>query len=178
MKNIISLCFVILLITGCCFNKKRIILEESDFKPGSRVLVYEDRGGTGEKLLRGALRRKGIKVLKYAKHNILNFNTKSFSQNNIQEADTNIEFYNKYDGTPYIIEINANRRNDITCLAAWDDGCVWELEIEITDLTTLEVVYSVSLSGFDEQCGYCSGGVFDEAATLISDFWNQQSKQY
>ena len=174
MKRIISLFLIALLLPGCCFYKKRVILEEPDFKPESRVLVYEDSGGTAGKLLRGALRKQGIKVLKYANQSILNINKKSFSKNGIHEEDTNIQFYNQYDGTPYIVEISGKKRNDLICLAPWDDGCVWNISVEIADLTTREAVYSVSLSGFDERCGYCSGGIFDDAAKLISDFWRKQ----
>lgn len=176
MKKMLFLFLSGILVTGCCFNKQKIILEEPDFKPGSRVLVYENSGGTAGKLLRGALRKKDIKVLKYARYDGININTKSIEVSSSKNENTDIYAYTQYDGTPYIVEINGRKRTDISCLAGWDDGCVWEIDVEIADLTTREAVYSIALSGFDERCGYCSGGVFDKAATLISDFWNKQEE--
>lgn len=176
MKKLLLLFLSGTLVTGCCFNKQKIILEEPDFKPDSRVLVYEDSGGTAGKLLRGALRKKNIKVLKYASSDVLNVNKKTSSKNGTKEEDLNAQMYTKYDGSPYIVEINGKKRTDITCLAPWDDGCVWEIDVEIADLTTREAVYSIALSGFDERCGYCSGGVFDDVAELIANFWNKQEE--
>lgn len=174
MRKIFMVFLSGMLLTACCFNKTKVILEEPDFKPGSRVLVYENSGGTAGKLLRGALRKKNIKVLKYASYDGININKKTSKNNGEKEEDTNIQAYTKYDGSPYVVEINGRKRTDISCLAGWDDGCVWEIDVEIADLTTREAVYSVALSGFDEECGYCSGGIFDRAAELISDFWNKQ----
>ena len=169
-RIVIFLCAITL--SGCCYHKSKVILEEPDFKAGKRVLVYENSGGTAGKLLRGALRKKDIKVLKYASKDILKKTKTSSNKDKTEE----IGIYRQYYGTPYIVDIDAQKRSDVHCLTPWDSGCVWDLDIEIADLTTREAIYSILLSGFDERCGYCSGGIFDEAADLIANFWEKQEK--
>ena len=177
--NLIGRAFSLVLafaLMGCCYHRQKVILEEPNFKAEKRVLVYEDSGGTAGKLLRGALRQKDIKVLKYASRDIVESKKTISNTQNSKNESKQVEVYRQYNGTPYVVEIEGKKRSDVTCLMPWDDGCVWDLDVEIADLTTREAVYSFSLSGFDDRCGYCSGGVFDEAADLIASFWEKQGK--
>lgn len=175
MKKILILFLFFTFITGCCYNKQKVILEEPDFKPGARVLVYEDEGGVAGKYLRGALRKRNIKILKYASNDVFNINKKTFTKNGIKEEDLNAQGYRQYDGTPYVVSLDYSRIFDRFCPTS--DVNYYDVSVEITNLDNKNVVFSADVSGGDEPCCYCrSNLVFENLADLIADFWNRQEK--
>lgn len=168
--HLLLLVCLALLLTGCCYNKQKTILEEPDFKAGKRVLVYENDAGAAGKLLRGSLRKQGIKVLKYTNKSILNINEKVLAAS---ERDINVSSYTSVDGSPYILDLDAQVRNDLSCPTK--DVTYYDLFVEIANLETKEVVFSAKASGGDDSCVYCTtNNVFDNMARLIINFWKQQ----
>lgn len=169
MKKYILLALLTFVITGCCYNKQKVVLEEPDFKAEKRVLVYENEAGTAGKLLRGALRKQGIKILKYTNQDILNIN-KKYSED---ELDINVSSYTKVDGSPYILDLDGVHKIDRFCPTK--DVNYYHLSIEIANLKTKEVVFSAEVAGGDDTCCWCTDNlVFDNAAKMIADFWKKQ----
>ena len=174
MKKILILCSMFL--TSCCYNNMKVLLEEPDFRAEKRVLVYEDNSNSSAaKLLRASLRKEGIKVLKYTTSRVASINEKISSD--YREKNTEMSVYDCIDGSPYVISISSNTRPDVVCLVPWQDVTLYQnITIEITNLTTKEVVFSIDADGLDGDCGYCSGSVFDKIAKKIAAFWNQSEE--
>ncbi|OPZ78654.1 MAG: hypothetical protein BWY78_00462 [Alphaproteobacteria bacterium ADurb.Bin438] len=169
MKKIIL--FLILTLSSCCYSGKDIILKDTEFRAKNKYLVYEDDNSIAGKYLRGALQKRGIKVLKYARNDTLNINKKE----NNNEIDINIGNKSYFKKTPYIIELRSSTRNNIACIIPYKgETNVYDIFVEITNLETHEVVLSIKMHGFDKKCGYCEGEVFNKMADEIAAFWNKQ----
>ena len=170
MKKILILCSVFL--TGCCYNELNVLLEEPDFQAEKKVLVYQDNSSSsGTKLLRAALHKKGIKVLKYG--STVTTSIKERSSSDRLAKDTTIQTYNKIDGSPYVIDLTYDIDPTVVCLTGENTRLYRNIAVEITNLETNEVVYSIEGMGLDGECGYCSGKIFDQFAEEIAKFWNE-----
>jgi len=169
MKKYALIVLLLLATSGCCYNKQKIILEEPDFKAEKRVLVYENDAGIAGKLLRGALRKQGIKILKYTNKDILNIN-KKYSED---ELYINVSSYTHVDVLIYILDLDGIHRTDLICPTK--DVNYYHISIEIANLKTKEVVFSAEVAGGDDTCCWCKDSlVFDNAAKMIADFWKKQ----
>lgn len=169
-------CIFALVLSGCCFENMKVLLEEPDFHAEKRTLVYEDNSNSSAaKMLRASLRKEGIKVLKYTSANVTSIHEKI--SNDYLEKNTDIYTSNKISGSPYVIEVSGQIRPDVACLIPWQQTTLYQnISVEITNLNTREVVFSATADGLDSPCGYCSGCIFDKLAKKIAIFWNQSEQ--
>ncbi len=158
---IIGICFI---LTGCCYNGSEILLAEPDFVPENKILIFE-ANSLNNSMLRAALRKYGIKVLKYAETKT----KETVSAANKNKLHSKEQYYNEVDGR-YYLSANYNYQNGYSCPV---DPSIkyYEVFIEITDLETKEVVFSGISRGGTKECAYCSGDVYNRTAEMIASFW-------
>lgn len=168
---IMSICIS---LTGCCWDNMDVLLEEPDFQAEGRVLVYENNFNSGgAKKLRASLRQQGIKVLKYTSKQVEH--THEVTKNN--EKDIERAIYNKVDGSPYIIELSYDAEKAFCFVPTQNIDYVYrDIMLEITNLTTREVVYSLKAAGQDGECGYCDANVWDRIAEKVAVFWKNSEE--
>jgi len=174
LKMIMSV-LIIALMYGCCYNSAKLRILDTNIKPTERVLSYEGNGQHYQEL-RMALMDYGIKVLKY------NVSTGVFVDEAWQEEtkDTSslkrhvgrIASDNRVEGSKYLVSINAILHPDIICLTGADAN-VYTLFVEITDIETHEVIFTIKAKGMDSPCGYCRKTVYEHIAERINEYFEK-----
>jgi len=173
MKKLILLLQIFLV--GCCYNSVKMRILDTDYKPTGRVLSYE-KSGKHYSELRLALMEYGIKTLKYnvAEHVFLDEDTKQTQNTSHMHQDLTSGF--TVEGSQLLVSISEKAYPDIVCLTG-SGAQVYALFVEITDLETKEVIFTVRAKGMDEPCGYCRKTVYEEVAEKINDFFLKQAKK-
>ncbi len=163
-----------LFLSSCCVYSSEIILEEPDFSAKNKILVYDVNSmgvKTGFVRLRGELRKKGIKILKYASNQGINIKETQYNSN---EKNTDISNFANYDSV-YVLDAVINKVNDGVCPTN-PNVEFYDILVEITNLETKEVVFSAKVKSADRPCAYCHNRCFVDMAEKISEFWNRSQE--
>lgn len=168
MKKIL-ITFTVLSLTGCCYYDSEIMLEHPNFTSDNKALVFENDKGREETLLRSALSKHGITVLKYT--NSYKEGLRVETSYNTVDIKNNMSFTNK-DKSPYLIEL----QKDYSIKSCLTSGTLrkYDITAEITDLRSNNVVFTARASGMEKKCGYCDEDVFSILALQIANFWSKQ----
>lgn len=168
-KNVLIIGASCFLFSGCCYNSSKVLIQNPDLMSKNITLSYEGNNLFYQEL-RGALAEKGIKVLKY------NMRTQKITQEKKHITETNEkrsqveEVATTVDGSRYLLSVDGNTNSDIICLTTFSPIDLNKVIVEITDLDSKEVVFSMKASGLNEHCGYCRQTVYENIADKIYKF--------
>lgn len=173
-----TLLFVVfsILLNACCFNSTKLRILNSEYQRTTPKLSYEGTNIHYQEL-RLALMEHGIKALKHnvstELHTVAEQGT-SISNSNINTSYSSKSFAgNRVEGTRLSLEINAQHHPGITCLTSTVPS-VYTLFVEITDLDTKEVIFTIKAKGFDNPCGYCRKTVYQNVAEKIANYFQSR----
>ncbi len=171
MKKLIFL--LPLFLFGCCFSSAKLRVLNNTYTPAERTLSYEG-SGIHYSELRMALMEYGIKVLKYNTRNQSFYEEIQETSDNIKSTHKVITNTNVVTKSKLLVSISDTYYPNIECLTSSSPE-VYQLFVEITDLDTNEVVFTIKAKGFNEPCGYCRKTVYENVAEKIYDFFNQKN---
>lgn len=170
MKKIFLL--VPLFFIGCCFSSAKLRVLDNTYTPQERTLSYEG-SGIHYSELRMALMEYGIKVLKYNTRNQSFYEEIQETSDNIKSTHKVITNTNVVTKSKLLVSISDIYYPDIVCLTGAPSQ-VYQLFVEITDLETNEVVFTIKAKGMNEPCGYCRRTVYENVAEKINEFFNKR----
>lgn len=118
----------------------------------------------------------GIKVLKY------NISRSTAYEERLDKELSDTSIYSKKSarsfnedlvhGSKYLLSIDGHYHPNITCLTG-EDATVYTLFVEITDIETHEVIFTIKAKGFDSGCGYCRKTIYENIAEKINEYFDE-----
>lgn len=176
MKKTLLLVVFTILLNACCYNSAKLRVLNSAYQETTPRISYEGSNMHYQEL-RLALMEHGIKALK---HNVstelynLSEQEMNFSDDNIKSSSASKKFIgNRVEGTRLSLEITDKLHPDIICLTG-SGAKVYTLFVEITDLDTKEVIFTIKAKGFDNPCGYCRKTVYQNVAEKIENYFQSR----
>ena len=164
--TIITLSLAALVFSGCCYSKSKILIQKEDLLSSNMTLSYEGSSIFYQEL-RGALAERGIKVLKY---NVQFSKITEEEKDKTETGETRRQvegITNIVKNSRYLLSVNGSTKTDVTCLTTLSQIDVHKVIVEITDLETNEVVFSIKAEGLPEPCGYCRETIYENIADKI-----------